>query len=144
MSRGILRASAVASMVLLSVPAWAVWPPDPTDIRGNPPMASTFYGCATTLLPVFTTFKPDETDDISEELSRASGEVSEIGSEFSSSDYRVLRQAAGDAAAFVASAGEVRAAQLEAALRLLRRYPRWQAQSDLALAQSLLVLPERR
>ncbi|WP_199287003.1 DUF2388 domain-containing protein [Pseudomonas mangrovi] len=144
MSRGILRASAVASMVLLSVPAWAVWPPDPTDIRGNPPMASTFYGCATTLLPLFTTFKPDETDDISEELSRASGEVSEIGSEFSSSDYRVLRLAAEDAAVFVASAGELRGARLEAALRLLRRQPSRQQASDLALAQQLLVLTTAR
>jgi len=127
-------------LLLASTPAAAVWPPDPTDIRGNPPMASTFYGCATTLLPVFTTSKPDEVDDISQELSRASGEVSEIGSEFSSSEYRILRLAGEDAAAFVASAGELRGARLEAALQRLRRHPTLQQASDLALAQQLLVL----
>lgn len=128
-------------LLLASSPALAVWPPDPRDVRGNPVMSSTFYGAAISLMPTFTTFKPDETGDISEDIGGSSSEVSAVSGEFSSSDYRVLRQAGNDAAAFVASAGDVRGAHLEAALHLLKRRAALRDQTDLTLAQALLALP---
>lgn len=121
-----------------SSPAFAVWPPDPRDVRGNPVMSSTFYGAAISLRPTFTTFKPDETGDISEDIG---GSSSAVSGEFSSSDYRFLQQAGNDDAALVASAGDVRGAHLEAALHLLKCRDALRERADLERAQALLALP---
>lgn len=56
-------------------------------------------------------------------------------------DMKVVRAARDDAASFVASAGEVRGAQLEAALGALReRVPEARQASDLQLAEAILAL----
>lgn len=56
-------------------------------------------------------------------------------------DMKVVQAARDDAASFVASAGAIRGAQLEAALRVVReRVPEAQAASDAELAQALLAL----
>ncbi|WP_068828976.1 DUF2388 domain-containing protein [Pseudomonas sp. BMS12] len=56
-------------------------------------------------------------------------------------DMKVVRAARDDAASFVASAGEVRGAQLEAALGALReRLPEARQASDLQLAEAILAL----
>ena len=56
-------------------------------------------------------------------------------------DMKVVRAARDDAASFVASAGEVRGAQLEAAFGTLReRLPEARQASDLQLAEAILAL----
>lgn len=56
-------------------------------------------------------------------------------------DMKVVTQAREDAASFVASSGEIRGAQLEAALQILRQQlPEAQAASDLQLAEAILAL----
>lgn len=56
-------------------------------------------------------------------------------------DMKVVTQARDDAASFVASAGEIRGAQLEAALQTLRQQlPEAQSASDLQLAEAILAL----
>ncbi|HKX98197.1 MAG TPA: DUF2388 domain-containing protein [Steroidobacteraceae bacterium] len=56
-------------------------------------------------------------------------------------DDKAVRQARDDAASFVATAGRIRGAQLEAALRFLReKYPTAQHASDMQLAQAILAL----
>jgi uncharacterized protein (TIGR02448 family) len=56
-------------------------------------------------------------------------------------DMKVVTQAREDAASFVASSGEIRGAQLEAALQTLRqRLPEAQTASDLQLAEAILAL----
>ncbi len=55
-------------------------------------------------------------------------------------DMKVVVQARSDAASFVASAGHIRGAQLEAAFQALReRFPQAQQASDLRLAESILA-----
>ncbi|WP_045767415.1 DUF2388 domain-containing protein [Xanthomonas albilineans] len=59
----------------------------------------------------------------------------------SNRNNKVVLQARDDAAGFVASAGRIRGAQLEAALRVLREHsPQARQASDLALAQAILAL----
>ncbi|MBM7062546.1 DUF2388 domain-containing protein [Pseudomonas sp. UL073] len=56
-------------------------------------------------------------------------------------DMKVVRAAHDDAASFVASAGAIRGAQLEAALGTLREHlPEARQASDLALAEAILAL----
>ncbi|WAJ37473.1 DUF2388 domain-containing protein [Pseudomonas sp. GOM7] len=56
-------------------------------------------------------------------------------------DMKAVVQARDDAASFVASAGEIRGAQLEAALQTLRQQlPEAQSASDLQLAEAILAL----
>ncbi|HBZ93146.1 MULTISPECIES: DUF2388 domain-containing protein [unclassified Pseudomonas] len=56
-------------------------------------------------------------------------------------DMKAVVQARDDAASFVASAGEIRGAQLEAALETIRQQlPEAQAASDLQLAEAILAL----
>lgn len=56
-------------------------------------------------------------------------------------DMKAVVQARDDAASFVASAGEIRGAQLEAALQAIRqRLPEAQSASDLQLAEAILAL----
>lgn len=56
-------------------------------------------------------------------------------------DMKVVVQARDDAASFVASAGELRGAQLEAALQAIRQQlPEAQNASDLQLAEAILAL----
>ena len=56
-------------------------------------------------------------------------------------DMKAVVQARDDAASFVASAGEIRGAQLEAALQTIRQQlPQAQAASDLQLAEAILAL----
>ena len=57
------------------------------------------------------------------------------------SDMKVVVEAREDAASFVASAGEIRGAQLEAALQSIRQQlPEAQSASDLQLAEAILAL----
>ncbi|MDU9409160.1 MULTISPECIES: DUF2388 domain-containing protein [Pseudomonas] len=56
-------------------------------------------------------------------------------------DMKAVVQARDDAASFVASAGEIRGAQLEAALQTIRQQlPQAQTASDLQLAEAILAL----
>jgi uncharacterized protein (TIGR02448 family) len=56
-------------------------------------------------------------------------------------DMKVVREARDDAASFVASAGEIRGAQLQAAFDTLRaRLPEAREASDQALAEAILAL----
>ena len=56
-------------------------------------------------------------------------------------DMKAVAQARDDAASFVASAGEIRGAQLENALQSIRqRFPEAQNASDLQLAEAILAL----
>jgi len=56
-------------------------------------------------------------------------------------DMKAVVQARDDAASFVASGGEIRGAQLEAALQTLRQQlPEAQSASDLQLAEAILAL----
>ncbi len=56
-------------------------------------------------------------------------------------DMKAVVQAREDAASFVASAGEIRGAQLEAALQAIRQQvPEAQGASDLQLAEAILAL----
>ncbi len=56
-------------------------------------------------------------------------------------DMKVIREARDDAASFVASAGEIRGVQLEAAFNTLReRLPEARDASDETLAQAILAL----
>ncbi len=56
-------------------------------------------------------------------------------------DMKVVRAARDDAASFVASAGKIRGAQLEAAISTLRsQLPEAQGASDLVLAEAILAL----
>ncbi|MCY1285305.1 hypothetical protein D9M68_377290 [compost metagenome] len=64
--------------------------------------------------------------------------TSDISSSFS--DDKIVRAARDDAASFVASHGEIRGAQLEAALQHIRGKLPQLAASDLQLAQAILVL----
>ena len=54
-------------------------------------------------------------------------------------DRKLIRAAQDDAAAFVASDGQLRGAQLESALRYLRRTQPTLSANDLELAQTILV-----
>lgn len=55
-------------------------------------------------------------------------------------DMKVVVEARDEAASFVASGGEIRGAQLEAALIELRKTPEAKTASDLALAEAILAL----
>ncbi|KRV34747.1 Holliday junction resolvase [Pseudomonas aeruginosa] len=56
-------------------------------------------------------------------------------------ENKLLRDARGDAASFVASDGAIRGAQLEAAMRTLRsRLPEAREASDQVLAEAILAL----
>ncbi|MNC65006.1 hypothetical protein D3C75_1152530 [compost metagenome] len=56
-------------------------------------------------------------------------------------DSKVVREARDDAASYVASSGEIRGAQLEAAFDTLRqRVPEARQASDQALAEAILAL----
>lgn len=56
-------------------------------------------------------------------------------------DMKAVIQARDDAASFVASSGEIRGAQLEAALQAIRQQlPEAQSASDLQLAEAILAL----
>ena len=66
---------------------------------------------------------------------------SNASSDSSGNDDKVVLAARDDAATFVASAGAIRGAQLEAALRHLRECdPQAQQASDLELAEAILAL----
>jgi len=57
------------------------------------------------------------------------------------SDMKLVLEAREDAASFVASAGEIRGAHLQAALAALRgEFPQARAASDLQLAEAILAL----
>ncbi|CAD5107408.1 DUF2388 domain-containing protein [Zestomonas carbonaria] len=71
-------------------------------------------------------------------LKGTSDVTSDITSSFS--DDKVVRAAREDAASFVASAGEIRGAQLEAALKHIRGKLPQLAASDMQLAQAILTL----
>jgi uncharacterized protein (TIGR02448 family) len=71
----------------------------------------------------------------------ASSAGSSASSDSTSGDDKVVLQARDDAASFVASNGEIRGVQLEAALRHLReRDAVAQRASDMQLAQAILAL----
>ncbi|MGV8841998.1 MAG: DUF2388 domain-containing protein [Pseudomonas sp.] len=75
-------------------------------------------------------------------LGRASVAITEAVSDLSSSlnDDKIVRAARDDAASFVASDGDLRGVQLEAALKHIRQQaPQLQA-SDLQLAEAILAL----
>ncbi|MBB3103249.1 DUF2388 domain-containing protein [Azomonas macrocytogenes] len=56
-------------------------------------------------------------------------------------DMKVVVQARAEAASFVATNGDIRGAQLEAALKALReRFPQAREASDLTLAETILAL----
>ena len=74
---------------------------------------------------------------------RASGRTIDFTSDTTTSirDSKVVREAHDDAASFVATEGSIRGVRLEAALAHIRQQvPQLQANSDLQLAQSILVL----
>ena len=54
-------------------------------------------------------------------------------------EHKLIRAAQDDAAAFIASNGQRRGAQLESALRYLRQNPPKLSASDFELAQAILV-----
>ncbi|RMS47389.1 hypothetical protein ALP65_03195 [Pseudomonas aeruginosa] len=54
-------------------------------------------------------------------------------------ENKLLRDARGDAASFVASDGAIRGAYLQAALQVLRQAPEYAGYSDLQLAAALLA-----
>jgi len=71
----------------------------------------------------------------------AAGVGTSASSKTISGDSKVVQKARDDAASFVASGGQIRGAQLEAALRLLReRHAEAQRASDMELAQAILAL----
>ncbi len=73
--------------------------------------------------------------------SAGSAGSSESSNSSSNRNNKIVLQARDDAAGFVASAGRIRGAQLEAALRVLReRNPQARQASDLELAQAILAL----
>ncbi|MGY2283568.1 DUF2388 domain-containing protein [Pseudomonas gingeri] len=74
---------------------------------------------------------------------RASGRTIDFTSDTTTSirDSKVVREAHDDAASFVASHGEIRGAQLEAALNALRtQVPEARDASDQTLAEAILAL----
>lgn len=78
------------------------------------------------------------TDTLGGLVANASESTSDISSSFD--DDKIVQAARDDAASFVASAGEIRGAHLEAALRHIRtQAPQVQA-DDLQLARALLAL----
>ncbi|RJG12619.1 DUF2388 domain-containing protein [Pseudomonas cavernicola] len=73
----------------------------------------------------------------------ALGATSDATSDVSSSfkDDKIVRAARDDAASFVASQGQIRGVQLEAALQHIRQQvPQLRASSDMQLAQTILTL----
>ena len=72
---------------------------------------------------------------------RAFGRTIDFTSDTTTSirDSKVVREAHDDAATFVASQGDIRGVQLEAALRLLRERPASRHYSDLQLAEAILL-----
>jgi len=75
-------------------------------------------------------------------LGRATVAITDAVSDLSSSlnDDKIVRAARDDAASFVASAGDLRGVQLEAALKHIRQQaPQLQA-NDLQLAEAILAL----
>lgn len=79
------------------------------------------------------------TDAVVGAVKGTSNVTSDISSSFG--DDKIVLAAREDAASFVASKGDIRGAQLEAALAHIRQQvPQLQARSDMQLAQSILVL----
>lgn len=79
------------------------------------------------------------TDTLGGLTANASESTSDISSSFD--DDKIVLAARDDAASFVASAGSIRGAQLEAALQVVReRVPEARQASDAELAQALLAL----
>ena len=79
------------------------------------------------------------TDAVVGAVRGTSNVTSDISSSFG--DDKIVLAAREDAASFVASKGDIRGAQLEAALAHIRQQvPQLQARSDMQLAQSILVL----
>lgn len=79
------------------------------------------------------------TDAVVGAVKGTSNVTSDISSSFG--DDKIVLAAREDAASFVASEGDIRGAQLEAALAHIRQQvPQLQARSDMQLAQSILVL----
>ena len=71
----------------------------------------------------------------------ASSGGTSASSRSSSGNDKIVREAREDAASFVASAGELRGVQLEAALRSLReQLPEAREASDMQLAEAILAL----
>ncbi|WP_137817657.1 DUF2388 domain-containing protein [Pseudomonas sp. 2FG] len=72
-------------------------------------------------------------------LGATSDATSDVSSSFS--DDKIVRAARDDAASFVASQGQIRGVQLEAALQHIRQQvPQLRASTDLQLAQAILTL----
>ena len=79
------------------------------------------------------------TDAVVGAVAATSDATSDVTSSFK--DDKIVLAARDDAASFVASAGEIRGAQLEAAFAALReRFPQAREASDLALAESIVAL----
>ncbi|WP_137886043.1 DUF2388 domain-containing protein [Pseudomonas sp. 2FE] len=79
------------------------------------------------------------TDAVVGALKATSDATSDVSSSFN--DDKIVRAARDDAASFVASSGEIRGPQLEAALQHIRQQaPQLRASSDLQLAQAILTL----
>lgn len=78
------------------------------------------------------------TDAVVGAVKATSDATSDITSSFS--DDKIVLAARDDAASFVASAGDIRGARLEAALKHIRSVQPQLAASDLQLAQAILTL----
>lgn len=129
---GFLRRFALAVLLLASLPAHAGLTL-PT-FSEEPLEATSFWSLALPLASTLLTLNPGDLVDASEGSSDGS-------SELSGADSRRLLAAQTDAAAFIASAGDYRTAQLEQALELLRGWPRMGGQDDVQLAWQVLLYP---
>ncbi|WP_271410009.1 DUF2388 domain-containing protein [Pseudomonas sp. Q1-7] len=78
------------------------------------------------------------TDAVVGAIGATSDATSDVTSSFS--DDKIVLAARDDAASFVASAGDIRGAQLEAAFKHIRSVQPQLAASDLQLAQAILTL----
>ncbi len=79
------------------------------------------------------------TDAVVGAVKATSDATSDVTSSFN--DDKIVRAARDDAASFVASQGQIRGVQLEAALQHIRQQaPQLRASSDMQLAQSILTL----
>ncbi|MCY1308967.1 hypothetical protein D9M70_590140 [compost metagenome] len=78
------------------------------------------------------------TDAVVGAVGATSDATSDVTSSFN--DDKIVLAARDDAASFVASAGDIRGAQLEAAFKHIRNLQSQLAASDLQLAQAILAL----
>jgi uncharacterized protein (TIGR02448 family) len=78
------------------------------------------------------------TDAVVNAVASTSDATSDVSSSFK--DDKIVLAARDDAASFVASAGDIRGAQLEAAFKHIRSVQPQLAASDLQLAQAIIAL----